>query len=100
MERRSFTEVIVFLEDDKLLAFYSVGLITTYLCLFLGSFSPTHCRVSIAIVGVVCILLSVGAGYGCGILAGLTQNDASEALPILMLGIGVDDMFIICNSLD
>jgi len=55
---------------------------------------------SIAILGVVCIVLSVGTGYACGILSGHLQNEATEALPVLMLGIGVDDMFIICNSLD
>ena len=28
------------------------------------------------------------------------MSEAHEAMPVLMLGIGVDDMFVICNALD
>ena len=55
---------------------------------------------SVAIVGVICILLSVGAGFAIGIELDHIRTEAHEALPVLMLGIGVDDMFIICNALD
>ena len=71
-----------------------------YLIVFLGSFSSTHCRLSISIVGVGCVLLSVGAGGYLGVKLGYIITVAQAALPILMLGIGVDDMFIICNALD
>ena len=33
-------------------------------------------------------------------MLGYEQNESHEALPILMLGIGVDDMFVVCNALD
>ena len=46
------------------------------------------------------IALSVAAGFGISIFAGYDQTVAHRALPILMVGIGVDDMFIICNALD
>jgi len=50
--------------------------------------------------GLICIGLSVIAGFGMSILVGFEQTMAHRALPILMIGIGVDDMFIICNALD
>ena len=86
--------------DDVKLAFVSVILIFAYLVIFLGSFSSTHCRLNISIVGIACIFLSVGAGVSIGVKLEYIRTVAHEALPILMLGIGVDDMFIICNALD
>ena len=83
-----------------MLALYSVILIFAYLVVFLGSFSSTHCRLNISVVGIVCVLLSVGAGASIGMKLEYVRTEAHEALPILMLGIGVDDMFIICNALD
>ena len=100
MEWKTFGEIKAAIDEDTSLAIYAVGLITAYLIIFLGSCSPTHCRISLAIVGVICILLSVGAGFGIGIKLDYLRTEAHEALPILMLGIGVDDMFIICNALD
>ena len=88
------------IDPDKNLAVYAFLMIVVYLVLVLGSFSPIHCKFSVAIVGIICIALSVGSGFGLGIATGYVQTEAHEALPILMLGIGVDDMFIVCNALD
>lgn len=30
----------------------------------------------------------------------LKKSEVHDTMPILMLGIGVDDMFVICNALD
>ena len=87
-------------KTDTNLALYAVIIITTYLVIFLGNFSPIHCRLSIALIGIICIGISVTSSFGLGIQFGYVQTRAQEALPILMLGIGVDDIFIICNSLD
>lgn len=71
-----------------------------YLVVFIGSFSPIHCRMTVSFVGLVCIIISVGAGFGISAALGFERTMAHQALPILMLGIGVDDMFVICNALD
>ena len=88
------------LAKDKSLAFMAVALLVVYNMLFLGTCSPIHCRITVALSGMVCILLSIISGYGLGTWLGYEMNEAHEALPILMLGIGVDDMFVICNALD
>ena len=45
-------------------------------------------------------MLSVQGGFGfCGMLD-LRLSEVHDTMPILMLGIGVDDMFVICNALD
>ena len=88
------------LAEDKKLAFLAIGLIFVYNIFFLGTCSPIHCRLILAIAGIACIAISITVGYHIGFEAGYEQNESHEALPILMLGIGVDDMFVICNALD
>ena len=75
-------------------------MIVGYCALNLGSFSPIHCRLTVTLVGFACVMLAVQAGFGfCGILD-LRISAVHESMPILMLGIGVDDMFVICNAID
>lgn len=75
-------------------------LIFVYCSIFLGTCSPTHCRVLVALAGVGCVLLSVGAGFGICYLSDWKSTEMSNVIPVLMLGIGVDDMFVICNAID
>ena len=71
-----------------------------YLVLFLGSCSPIHCRLLVMISGILCIILSIIAGNFIGYLLGYLMNDSHYAMPFLILGIGVDDIFVICNAFD
>ena len=68
--------------------------------MFLGSFSPIHCRFTVALVGTFCIILAVLAGYGFCFLFGWKMTEMTNTIIILILGIGVDDMFVICNAVD
>ena len=86
--------------DDRNLGIISVSLIVIYLILFLGACSPIHCKRSVALVGIVCIALSVLTGASLAIGLGHRETDVHSTMPVLMLGIGVDDMFVICNALD
>lgn len=79
---------------------YAMVLIIMYCITFLGACSPLYCRLFISIVGMVCIGLSIFGGLFIGTMLGYVPNETNNALPILMLGIGVDDMFVICNALD
>ena len=88
------------LAEDKSLVFFAIGLIFVYNICFLGSFSPIHCRITLAVLGLVCVMISVAAGFSICLNMGYEMSDAHEAMPVLMLGIGVDDMFVICNALD
>ena len=46
------------------------------------------------------MLLSVAAGFGVCFLYDWKGTEMSGVIPILILGIGVDDMFVICNAID
>ena len=50
--------------------------------------------------GISLILLSVLAGYGMSFLIGYKTAESHSGLVFLMMGIGVDDMFVLCNAID
>ena len=87
------------LVDGSLLV-TSLLLIYIYAFLVLGSCSPIHMRIISACVGLSCIGISAAAGYGIASYAGFLMSPAHGVLPFLLLGLGVDDMFVIVNSID
>ena len=50
------------------------------------------------IVGVTCCIFGIGAGYGLVMLAGNFFVSFVGTLPFLVLGVGIDDMFIIIDG--
>ena len=88
------------LNDDKALIIYAIIIILTYVSIFLGSCSPIHCRLGITVLGLCTIYLSTISGFGLCFMLGVQSSDVTQTLPLLMLGVGVDDMFVICNALD
>lgn len=51
-----------------------------------------------ATVGVISTLLAYGGGVGLCYLFGLKHVPPSESTPFILLGIGVDDIFVIANA--
>ena len=88
------------IKGDVIYAFVAIGLIALYCSVFLGSCSPIHCRLSLALVGIFCVILSCTTGEALSYVLGWKVSDFNSVLPVLMLGIGVDDMFVICNAID
>ena len=71
-----------------------------YSIFVLGSCSPIHMRIITAVIGLSCVGLSIGSGYGLAFLSGYRFSDMHTVLPFLILGLGVDDMFVIVNTID
>ena len=89
-----------FVFSDVAKAAIAGTMILSYCVIMLGSCSPIHCRVSTTLLGIVCVALSVEGGAGMTVLLDFKWSEVHDTLPILMLGIGVDDMFVLCNALD
>jgi predicted RND superfamily exporter protein len=51
-------------------------------------------------VGMITVALATTAGYGVAFAAGLKLSDFHQLLPFMIIGIGVDDMFVIVNTID
>lgn len=97
----SFGEGIVdgIMEDAPYMAL-SVILIFSYLIIFIGSCSPIHMRLVVSLVGILCIILAYVTGLAIGFYTGGKASAAHNTIPYMLMGIGVDDMFVVCNALD
>eukprot|EP00584_Thalassiosira_punctigera_P001858 CAMPEP_0172542600 /NCGR_PEP_ID=MMETSP1067-20121228/13171_1 /TAXON_ID=265564 ORGANISM="Thalassiosira punctigera, Strain Tpunct2005C2" /NCGR_SAMPLE_ID=MMETSP1067 /ASSEMBLY_ACC=CAM_ASM_000444 /LENGTH=960 /DNA_ID=CAMNT_0013328873 /DNA_START=367 /DNA_END=3248 /DNA_ORIENTATION=+ len=57
-------------------------------------------RWAISLSALVLIVLATVAGFGVASLAGLLYGPVHSILPFVLLGIGVDDAFVIANAFD
>ena len=85
---------------DAVLMLTALIMIYIYSLSVLGSCSPIHMRVISAMVGLFCVGLSIAAGYGISFFMGFKFSEMHGVLPFLILGLGVDDMFVIVNTID
>ena len=86
--------------DDLGLLFLSIVFVSIYSYFVLGSFSPILFRAYTAFVGILCTLISIGAGYALASAMGFKAADLHHIIPFLIVGVGVDDMFVIVYSID
>nr|CAB3265259.1 protein patched homolog 1 [Phallusia mammillata] len=69
-----------------------------YACLSLMRTRASRSQGAVGLIGVVLVTLSVAAGLGICTVIGISFNAAStQVLPFLMLGLGVDDMFLMAH---
>ena len=71
-----------------------------YIFLFLGSFSPTHCRCMVSFGGILSVAISFFSGFGLLYYCGEQTSNFHSWLPFLLMCIGVEHMFVICNAID
>jgi hypothetical protein len=57
-------------------------------------------RSMLGVVGILGVALSIGAGFGIALLIGLPFTTVTQVLPFIILGVGVDDMFMLVQSLE
>ena len=94
---------LAFISDvigDAVKMITAIMLILTYSFIVLGNCSPVNMRGVAALVGVSCVGLSIISGYGIAAIFGYQISRLHTLMPFLMLGLGVDDMFVIVNSID
>ena len=95
--RRAFSDDI---RADLALVQVAIMLVATYTILVLGTFSGLHCRLVVALMGLFCVGLAYAAGFGFSFYCGGETAGVHGLMPFLLIGIGVDDMFVICNAID
>lgn len=93
---RSFADIsaaAMFQDIDKLI----VGIIMMfiYIQLIVSKFNMVEFRLLIGSTGLLCILMAFVVACGFCSLLGISYGPVHTALPFLLLGIGVDDMFVI-----
>lgn len=78
----------------------SIVLVSTYTVFILGGCSPVHFRACSAGVGLFCIAFAYASCQYVAFALGHKFSNIHSLLPFLLLGIGVDDMFVVCNAVD
>ncbi|RMX44017.1 hypothetical protein pdam_00012961 [Pocillopora damicornis] len=86
------------IQDDIILLSCGYILVTFYASIMLGNFSRMNTKVWLALFGVLCVGLSIGVSFGIASAFGVFYGPIHSALPFLLLGIGVDDMFVIVQA--
>ena len=88
------------IQNDISVLGIAIVLVALYTILVLGTTSAMHCRLVVSLMGLVCIGLAYLSGFGlCYYLGGETAG-VHQLMPFLLIGIGADDLFVICNALD
>lgn len=86
------------ISGDLQLLIVSIVLAIIYLVIMLGTLSRLNHKVWLAICGVICIALSMGFSYGFCSACQLFVTPVHNILPFLLLGIGIDDVFVIVQN--
>ena len=61
----------------------------------LGGFNCVEQRAYLSLAGIFSVVMGIGVSYGICSFCGLMFGPMHSVLPFLLLGIGIDDMFVI-----
>lgn len=88
------------LMSDLKMVGQAIGLVSVYCIVFMGSFSPIHFRSAAGGIALLCVALSFASSSGFAYLVGAKSAGIHNLLPFMLIGIGVDDMFVISSAID
>lgn len=98
---RSYNDMLAQVMDSNMtVLFAGFSLIILYVIFMLGRCNLIQQRIYLSLLGVSIVGLAILASYGFCFYMGFFFGPVHPILPFLLLGIGVDDMFVICDSLD
>lgn len=99
---RSFGDVLdSAVSRDLVLVAGALAIMAAYLALNLGGLCHrVRSRSGLAIGCLFTIVCSAFAGYGLGMLAGGVYTPIHSVLPFVIIGVGVDDSFVIVSAVD
>jgi len=83
-------------------ALFAAGfvLLFVYVLLFLGEFHAVRSRFFAGIATIFNVGLAVGSAYGLASFLGSFYGPVHQILPLLLLGVGADDGFVVVQALD
>lgn len=85
---------------DVTLFIAGFALLFVYVILFLGEFHAVRSRFFAGIITLLNVGLAIGSSYGLASLVGSFYGPVHQILPLLLLGIGADDGFVVVQALD
>ena len=76
----------------------AVAVICAFVVLALFVRDRVFTRTSLAFCGIASVCLSISATFGFSVLIGIPFTSLSQILPFILLGIGVDDLFVLVRA--
>lgn len=80
----------------KLALGYILTILFSHVVLFKNS--PVFCKMHLASVSVISVIMSIVTAFGLGQLFGVKFNPVVQTLPFILLGLGMDDTFVIMGA--
>jgi Niemann-Pick C1 protein len=85
--------------QDLLLAFGGYGLLTVYLLLVLWRpRDRVKSQAGLALPAIISVFMAVGSSFGLSAALGVEYNPAVASLLFVLMGVGVDDAFVILEA--
>ena len=75
-------------------------LIFIYVLVNLGKLNSIEQRAWLSVAGIVAVVMGVLTSFGLAAHMGVFYSKMNQILPFLMLGVGIDDMFVIAQAFD
>ncbi|XP_037793998.1 NPC intracellular cholesterol transporter 1 homolog 1b-like [Penaeus monodon] len=86
------------IEGDLQFLSVGFGIVFIYVVVMLGKFNLVEQRPVLSLLGLSCVGLAVGVSYGLCSAFGVPYGPVNSILPFLLLGLGIDDMFVIMQA--
>ena len=86
--------------SDVILVVGSFALLITLCHVVLFSMDPVHSKTVLGLGGTIVVAISVLAAYGLCIYAGIMFSTLTQILPFILLGVGLDDIFVLVLGLE
>ncbi|KAK4302905.1 hypothetical protein Pmani_025047 [Petrolisthes manimaculis] len=74
------------------------GVVFIYIQVMLGKFNMVEQRPVLSLMGLTCVGMSIFVSYGICSVIGEPFGPVNNVLPFLLLGLGIDDMFVIMQA--
>ncbi|XP_062571454.1 protein patched homolog 1-like isoform X2 [Saccostrea cucullata] len=84
-------------EDINLLS-VGICIVLIFVILTLGRFNLVEHKLLLSLAGLLSVGMSIGFAYGLATTFGVIYGPVHALMPFLLLGIGVDDMFVIVEA--
>ena len=85
---------------DLFLVQMAFNMVAFYTAINIGGLSPIHCRCCVTICGMCSVMLCYLAGFSMAFAFQFKESSIHSLMSFLLIGIGLDDMFVVCNSID
>eukprot|EP01061_Rhynchopus_euleeides_P019478 TRINITY_DN31_c0_g1_i1.p1 TRINITY_DN31_c0_g1~~TRINITY_DN31_c0_g1_i1.p1 ORF type:complete len:962 (+),score=384.49 TRINITY_DN31_c0_g1_i1:127-3012(+) len=86
------------MDDDMALLPLGYIMMVFYACFVLGRMRPKYSHAALGVVSVLSVGMSTLSAYGLCWIIGLAFNTLTQLLVLVLLGVGIDDTFVIMDS--